>query len=160
VAFLKVMYAVSLTSASCILYCIQHRVKRVEGVNWSLWAQGTTTPSGRAHRRCAASEIRVVLVAAFDRVARSVKHFLQAMDESDALGITFISLARIWTQAVLRGAGRDRELFVRALLNPPAPSARMKAAAQRYKKHYVEIWHQGECVIAIRCNGARKDPVI
>ena len=31
-------------------------------------------------------------------------------------------------------AGRDRELFVRALLNPPAPSARMKAAAQRYKR--------------------------
>lgn len=33
----------------------------------------------------------VVLVAAFDRVARSVKHFLQVMDEFDALGITFIS---------------------------------------------------------------------
>ena len=33
----------------------------------------------------------VVLVAAFDRVARSVKHFLHAMDEFDALGITFIS---------------------------------------------------------------------
>jgi len=31
----------------------------------------------------------VVLVAAFDRVARSVKHFLQVMDEFDALGITF-----------------------------------------------------------------------
>lgn len=33
----------------------------------------------------------VVLVAAFDRVARSVKHFLAVMDEFDALGITFIS---------------------------------------------------------------------
>ena len=33
----------------------------------------------------------VVLVAAFDRVARSVKHFLHVMDEFDALGITFIS---------------------------------------------------------------------
>ena len=33
----------------------------------------------------------VVLVAAFDRVARSVKHFLQVMDEFDTLGITFIS---------------------------------------------------------------------
>ncbi len=30
--------------------------------------------------------------------------------------------------------GRDRELFVNALLNPPKPSARMKAAAQRYKE--------------------------
>jgi len=35
----------------------------------------------------------------------------------------------VWTLA-----GRDRELFVRALLNPLAPSARMKAAAQRYRK--------------------------
>jgi DNA invertase Pin-like site-specific DNA recombinase len=33
----------------------------------------------------------VVLVAAFDRVARSVKHFLQLMDEFDSLGIVFIS---------------------------------------------------------------------
>jgi DNA invertase Pin-like site-specific DNA recombinase len=33
----------------------------------------------------------VVLVAAFDRVARSVKHFLQVMDEFDGLGIVFIS---------------------------------------------------------------------
>ena len=33
----------------------------------------------------------VVLVAGFDRVARSVKHFLQVMDEFDSLGITFIS---------------------------------------------------------------------
>jgi DNA invertase Pin-like site-specific DNA recombinase len=33
----------------------------------------------------------VVLVAAFDHVARSVKHFLQIMDEFDALGIVFIS---------------------------------------------------------------------
>ena len=33
----------------------------------------------------------VVLVAAFDRVARSVKHFLQVMDEFDNLGIVFIS---------------------------------------------------------------------
>jgi DNA invertase Pin-like site-specific DNA recombinase len=33
----------------------------------------------------------VVLVAAFDRVARSVKHFLQVMDEFDSLGVIFIS---------------------------------------------------------------------
>jgi uncharacterized protein (DUF1778 family) len=35
----------------------------------------------------------------------------------------------VWTLA-----GRDREVFVRTLLNPPAPSARMKAAAQRHEK--------------------------
>jgi DNA invertase Pin-like site-specific DNA recombinase len=33
----------------------------------------------------------VVLVAAFDRVARSVKHFLQLMDEFESLEITFVS---------------------------------------------------------------------
>jgi uncharacterized protein (DUF1778 family) len=35
----------------------------------------------------------------------------------------------IWTLA-----GRDREVFVRALLKPPAPSARMKAAVKRYQR--------------------------
>lgn len=33
----------------------------------------------------------IVLVAAFDRVARSVKHFLQVMDEFENLGVVFIS---------------------------------------------------------------------
>lgn len=31
-------------------------------------------------------------------------------------------------------ADRDRDVFVRTLLHPPAPSARMKAAARRYKQ--------------------------
>src|SRR5579862_2162809 len=35
----------------------------------------------------------------------------------------------VWTLA-----GRDREVFVQALLDPPAPSARMKAAARRYAR--------------------------
>jgi len=30
---------------------------------------------------------------------------------------------------------RDRDVFVRALLNPPRPSMRMKQAVGRYKKH-------------------------
>jgi DNA invertase Pin-like site-specific DNA recombinase len=33
----------------------------------------------------------VVLVAAFDRMARSTKHFLQVIDEFDSLGIEFVS---------------------------------------------------------------------
>jgi len=33
----------------------------------------------------------VVLVSAFDRVARSTKHFLHVMDELDSLGIQFVS---------------------------------------------------------------------
>ncbi len=41
----------------------------------------------------------VVLVAAFDRVARSVKHFLQVMDEFDSLGVVFIPGAKTLTPA-------------------------------------------------------------
>jgi DNA invertase Pin-like site-specific DNA recombinase len=33
----------------------------------------------------------IVLVAAFDRVARSTKHFLQLIDELDSLGVVFLS---------------------------------------------------------------------
>jgi DNA invertase Pin-like site-specific DNA recombinase len=33
----------------------------------------------------------VILVAAFDRVARSVRHFLQIIDELESLGVVFIS---------------------------------------------------------------------
>ena len=33
----------------------------------------------------------VVLVAAFDRVARSVRHFLQVIDELESLGVVFVS---------------------------------------------------------------------
>ncbi len=40
-----------------------------------------------AHRR----KFSIVLVAAFDRVARSVKHFLTIMDDLNDLGIEFIS---------------------------------------------------------------------
>ena len=40
-----------------------------------------------AHRR----RFSIVLVAAFDRVARSVKHFLTVVDELNDLGIEFVS---------------------------------------------------------------------
>jgi len=40
-----------------------------------------------AHRK----KFSVVLVAAFDRVARSVRHFLQVIDELESLGVVFIS---------------------------------------------------------------------
>ena len=40
-----------------------------------------------AHRR----KFTIILVAAFDRVARSVKHFLTVVDELNDLGIEFIS---------------------------------------------------------------------
>ena len=42
---------------------------------------------GDAHRR----RFSIVLVAGFDRVARSVKHFLTVLDELNDLGIEFVS---------------------------------------------------------------------
>jgi uncharacterized protein (DUF1778 family) len=36
---------------------------------------------------------------------------------------------------VMTLSARDRETFVSALLNPPAPGARLRKAARRYKQH-------------------------
>jgi DNA invertase Pin-like site-specific DNA recombinase len=49
--------------------------------------RGLDTMLADAHRR----KFSIVLVAAFNRVARSVKHFLTVMDELNDLGIEFIS---------------------------------------------------------------------
>ena len=56
--------------------------------------------SGRRARRPGLDQLMVdarrkkfstVLVAAFDRVARSTRHFLQVVDELDSLGVVFVS---------------------------------------------------------------------
>jgi DNA invertase Pin-like site-specific DNA recombinase len=49
--------------------------------------KGLDTMLADAHRR----KFTIILVAAFDRVARSVKHFLTVIDELHDLGIEFIS---------------------------------------------------------------------
>lgn len=46
---------------------------------------------------------------------------------ADEAALRTIQEHEIWTLT-----GQDREAFVNALLNPPAPSERMKAAALRY----------------------------
>jgi uncharacterized protein (DUF1778 family) len=38
----------------------------------------------------------------------------------------------------MRLSARDREIFVAALLKPPAPGARLRKAAQRYKRRTAE----------------------
>jgi DNA invertase Pin-like site-specific DNA recombinase len=48
---------------------------------------GLDTMLADAHRR----RFSIVLVAAFDRVARSVKHFLTVVDELNDLGVEFVS---------------------------------------------------------------------
>jgi len=50
------------------------------------------------------------------------------VQHADEAAIRTIQLHTSWTLGE-----RDRDQFVQALLNPPAPSVRMKAAAKRYK---------------------------
>ena len=72
----------------------------------------------------------VVLVAAFDRVARSVKHFLQVMDEFDS-GMTLTAVARKWgisRSLVCKLVKRSRAGDEGSALSPP---------------QVVEIAHQG-----------------
>ncbi|MGA2169637.1 MAG: DUF1778 domain-containing protein [Terracidiphilus sp.] len=51
------------------------------------------------------------------------------VQHADEAAIKTIQLHASWTLE-----DRDRDVFVRALLNPPEPSARMKAAVKRYKQ--------------------------
>ena len=58
----------------------------------------------------------------------SVSEFMVRHSEEAALRT--IQEHELWT---LRG--RDQQAFVRAILNPRAPSARLKAAYGRYQRH-------------------------
>jgi uncharacterized protein (DUF1778 family) len=51
------------------------------------------------------------------------------VQHADEAAIKIIQLHTTWTLA-----DRDRDVFVDALLNPPEPSTRMKAAVKRYKE--------------------------
>jgi DNA invertase Pin-like site-specific DNA recombinase len=52
-------------------------------------------------------KFNVVLVAAFDRIARSTKNFLQIVDELDSLGIEFEERASAYTSYTLPLKGRN-----------------------------------------------------
>jgi len=56
----------------------------------------------------------------------SISDFL--VSSADDAAVRAIEQHEVWTLT-----GRDREAFVKVLLHPPAPSARMKAAARRYR---------------------------
>lgn len=47
---------------------------------------------------------------------------------------TKVSLVSIQEYEIMTLSRRDQEVFVEALLNPPAPSAKLRAAAQSYKQ--------------------------
>jgi DNA invertase Pin-like site-specific DNA recombinase len=67
----------------------------------------------------------VVLVAAFDRIARSTRNFLQVVDELDSLGIEFVSRR----EGVATGDAMGR-LFVTII---------SAIAAQGATRHSIEI---------------------
>lgn len=56
----------------------------------------------------------------------SISDFM--VSSADDAAVRAIEQHEVWTLA-----DRDREIFVKALLHPPAPSRRMKAAARRYR---------------------------
>ena len=55
----------------------------------------------------------------------SISDFM--VSSADAAAVRVIQQHEVWSLA-----GRDREVFVKALLRPPVPSQRMRAAARRY----------------------------
>jgi hypothetical protein len=68
-----------------------------------------------------------VLVAAFDRIARNVRHFLEVLDELNHLGIEFISLREsIDTSGPL---GRAMVVIVGAIAIPCRISGRLISPA-------------------------------
>lgn len=60
----------------------------------------------------------------------SISDFMVSSAEEAA--VRAIEEHEVWTLS-----RRDREVFVRALLRPPAPSRRMKAALKRYRRRVV-----------------------
>jgi uncharacterized protein (DUF1778 family) len=60
----------------------------------------------------------------------SISEFL--VSSADDAAVRAIEQHEVWTLT-----GRDRAAFVKALLRPPAPSLRMKAAARRYKRRVI-----------------------
>lgn len=76
------------------------------------------------------------------RVSREQKELFQRA--ADLLGLTLTdfmissmqnaAVRAIQEHEMMTLTGRDREVFVAALLNPPEPSERLRAATQRYKQ--------------------------
>jgi DNA invertase Pin-like site-specific DNA recombinase len=100
----------------------------------------------------------VVLVAAFDRVARSVRHFLEVLDELNHLGIEFVSFREnIDTGGPL---GRAMVVIVGAIaeLEKSLIVERVKAGMRRAKLEGRRIGRaplniNREQVVADRCSG-------
>ncbi len=98
-----------------------------------------------AHRR----KFDIVLVAAFDRVARSVKHFLAVVDELSELGIEFVSarenidtsgaMGRMFVVMVSSIAELERSLIVERI---KAGMRRRRLEGYRLGRTPLDVDHQ------------------
>lgn len=76
------------------------------------------------------------------RVSREQKELFQRAADIQGLTLTDFMISSMQNAAVraiqeheiMTLTGHDREIFIEALLNPPEPSERLRAAAQRYKR--------------------------
>ena len=100
----------------------------------------------------------VVLVAAFDRMARSTKHFLTVMDELDSLGIEFISrkenidtsgpMGRFFIVLIGALAEAERSMLVERI---KAGMRRRKLEGYRLGRQPLDVDH--EALVADRLSG-------
>jgi DNA invertase Pin-like site-specific DNA recombinase len=100
----------------------------------------------------------VVLVAAFDRVARSTRHFLQVMDEFDDLGIEFVSrrenvdtsgpMGRLFLTLIASIAELEADLIKERIR---AGMRRRKLEGYRLGRQPLDV--DREAVVADRLNG-------
>lgn len=76
------------------------------------------------------------------RVSREQKELFQRAADIQGLTLTDFMISSMQNAAVraiqeheiMTLTGHDREIFIEALLNPPEPSEKLRAAAQRYKQ--------------------------
>jgi DNA invertase Pin-like site-specific DNA recombinase len=100
----------------------------------------------------------VVLVTAFDRMARSTKHFLQVIDEFDSLGIEFVSrrenvdtsgpMGRLFVTLIGSIAELERSLIAERIRQG---MHRAKLEGQRLGRQPLDV--DREAVVAARLNG-------
>jgi uncharacterized protein (DUF1778 family) len=84
------------------------------------------TKTARLETRVTAEQKRLFQRAA-DLTGRSLTDFILNSAQE-------VATRTVREHDVLTVSGRDRELFVSALLQPPAPSRRLRQAASRYKR--------------------------
>lgn len=76
------------------------------------------------------------------RVSKEQKQLFQKAADLEGRNLTDFIIQTLQEAAhqtierhgILRLSARDQQVFVKALLNPPGPGRRLRAAAERYKK--------------------------